>query len=378
MSPAAMPSISPTFNMNPTMPSTTAPPLSHIPVYQFKHIQNGGNYARHEHIEPRSGSPATHIHPHNFENEAMMMKSPRIIHQYEGSHTSFIPKMVAPSRQLYGSQAIDPEAEHIDQYHLHPQQVHHQQMNVLLAQPPMAELEHQMRSTSPLSQVFPEYMINGSNTQIQQLALQQHPRFTVEQPEAPFEVEDEIDARVERLNQIYKTSMKLQGHCSNDGYGECLPQSVPFAREISYNKYEVLQRNNSLSPYLKRKLSLQTHQRLQNDGRANSNIPIYGTSMSATASPNLDARRRFQTSIPDSHEPNMARLHGNTSPIGELNAPDGFESLIESFPSRGQWSSASTTSKVNCGNERRNENVCISISSSTITRKRYLSTSRST
>lgn len=44
----------------------------------------------------------------------------------------------------------------------------------------------------------------------------------------------------------------------------------------------------------------------------------YGKSMSATASPNLDARRRFQTAVPvlDEDRTQMVRLKGNTSPIG--------------------------------------------------------------
>lgn len=63
------------------------------------------------------------------------------------------------------------------------------------------------------------------------------------------------------------------------------------------------------------------HHRIQPDGpnRWNARVPVYVTSMSATASPNLEARRRFQTTIPaiDMQDPaSMVRLHGNTSPIG--------------------------------------------------------------
>lgn len=45
----------------------------------------------------------------------------------------------------------------------------------------------------------------------------------------------------------------------------------------------------------------------------------YGQSISATASPNLDGRRRFQTAVPvlDDERSQMGRLKGNTSPIGE-------------------------------------------------------------
>lgn len=291
MSPAAMPSISPTFHTNQTAtPSTTTSSTSHIPVYQFKHNQNDGNHSRTE-------SPITH-----FENDEKIVKSLRN-HQHP---VEFIPKFIQTNKIHYESQIIAANGE---QYH---------QKHLIVQQPD--EYDPQIRSTSPLAQPFPEYMINGSNNHIQQLALQQHAKSTMiaEQPpplqpsDAPYDVEDEIDARVERLNQIYKTSLQLQGHCSYDSYGESLPTNYPP------NKYETFQRNNSLSPYLKRKLSLQTHQRIQNDGRINSNLHCYRTSISATASPNLDARRRFHTSIPDSHEPNMARLHGNTSPIGKL------------------------------------------------------------
>lgn len=87
--------------------------------------------------------------------------------------------------------------------------------------------------------------------------------------------------------------------------------------------HEALQRNNSLSPFLRRKLSLQAQEH-----RVAAYVPSqnnrwhihsgYGTSISATASPNLDARKRFQTATPafDSDESSVVRLHGNTSPIG--------------------------------------------------------------
>lgn len=81
-----------------------------------------------------------------------------------------------------------------------------------------------------------------------------------------------------------------------------------------------LHRNNSLSPFLQRKYSLQAHQQRLNE----SNIPRwrtpqYGRSISATASPNLDAHRRYQTAIPvlDTDKTQIVRLKGNTSPIGE-------------------------------------------------------------
>lgn len=80
-----------------------------------------------------------------------------------------------------------------------------------------------------------------------------------------------------------------------------------------------LHRNNSLSPFLQRKYSLQAHQQRLNE----SNIPRwrtpqYGRSISATASPNLEAHRRYQTAIPvlDTDKSQVVRLKGNTSPIG--------------------------------------------------------------
>lgn len=85
---------------------------------------------------------------------------------------------------------------------------------------------------------------------------------------------------------------------------------------------ETLHRNNSLSPFLQRKLSLQAQQqRAAHDLNPNHRWhihPGYGTSVSATASPNLDARKRFQTGIPafESEDSSVVRLHGNTSPIG--------------------------------------------------------------
>lgn len=81
----------------------------------------------------------------------------------------------------------------------------------------------------------------------------------------------------------------------------------------------MLQRNNSLSPFLQRKYSLQAHQqRLNNDQNAPRWRPQYGRSISATASPNLDAHRRYQTAIPvlETDRPQIVRLKGNTSPIG--------------------------------------------------------------
>lgn len=90
---------------------------------------------------------------------------------------------------------------------------------------------------------------------------------------------------------------------------------MSFADSSNY-----LQRNNSLSPFLQRKYSLQPQQQHLNE----SNIPRwrtpqYGRSISATASPNLEAHRRYQTAIPvlDTDKPQIVRLKGNTSPIGE-------------------------------------------------------------
>lgn len=75
-----------------------------------------------------------------------------------------------------------------------------------------------------------------------------------------------------------------------------------------------------MSPFLQRKYSLQAHQQRLNE----SNIPRwhpphYGRSISATASPNLEAHRRYQTAIPvlDMDRNQMVRLKGNTSPIGK-------------------------------------------------------------
>lgn len=82
----------------------------------------------------------------------------------------------------------------------------------------------------------------------------------------------------------------------------------------------LLHRNNSLSPFLQRKYSLQAHQQRLNDQNVSRwRTPQYGRSISATASPNLDAHRRYQTAIPvlDTDKPPMARLTGNTSPIGK-------------------------------------------------------------
>lgn len=85
--------------------------------------------------------------------------------------------------------------------------------------------------------------------------------------------------------------------------------------------HNLLQRNNSLSPFLQRKYSLQAHQqRLSDQNAPRWRPPQYGRSISATASPNLDAHRRYQTAIPvlDSDRPQMVRLKGNTSPIGKI------------------------------------------------------------
>lgn len=81
-----------------------------------------------------------------------------------------------------------------------------------------------------------------------------------------------------------------------------------------------LHRNNSLSPFLQRKYSLQAHQQRLNDQNVSRwRTPQYGRSISATASPNLDAHRRYQTAIPvlDTDKPPIGRLTGNTSPIGK-------------------------------------------------------------
>lgn len=81
-----------------------------------------------------------------------------------------------------------------------------------------------------------------------------------------------------------------------------------------------MNRNNSLSPFLQRKYSLQAHQQRLNDPNvARWRTPQYNRSLSATASPNLDAHRRYQTAIPivDADKTEMVRLKGNTSPIGE-------------------------------------------------------------
>lgn len=92
--------------------------------------------------------------------------------------------------------------------------------------------------------------------------------------------------------------------------------------------HDALHRNNSLSPFLQRKLSLQAQQNrvAAYDPSANNRWhihPGYGTSVSATASPNLDARKRFQTAVPafESDDSSVVRLHGNTSPIGMICAP---------------------------------------------------------
>lgn len=80
-----------------------------------------------------------------------------------------------------------------------------------------------------------------------------------------------------------------------------------------------LQRNNSLSPFLQRKYSLQAHQQRLNESNIPRWRPQYGRSISATASPNLEAHRRYQTAIPvlDTDKTQMVRLKGNTSPIGK-------------------------------------------------------------
>lgn len=81
-----------------------------------------------------------------------------------------------------------------------------------------------------------------------------------------------------------------------------------------------LHRNNSLSPFLQRKFSLQAHQQRLNDPNVvRWRPPQYNRSISATASPNLDAHRRYQTAIPvlDTEKTQMVRLKGNTSPIGK-------------------------------------------------------------
>lgn len=57
--------------------------------------------------------------------------------------------------------------------------------------------------------------------------------------------------------------------------------------------------------------------------------PQYTRSISATASPNLDAHRRYQTAIPvlDTEKTQMVRLKGNTSPIGK-----SFKTFISTVP----------------------------------------------
>lgn len=73
---------------------------------------------------------------------------------------------------------------------------------------------------------------------------------------------------------------------------------------------------------MQRKYSLQVHQQRLNDQNvARWRTPQYGRSLSATASPNLDAHRRYQTAIPvlDTDKTQMVRLKGNTSPIGKRN-----------------------------------------------------------
>lgn len=93
---------------------------------------------------------------------------------------------------------------------------------------------------------------------------------------------------------------------------------LKFRFVFSSGPQNVLQRNNSLSPFLQRKYSLQAHQQRLNDQNTPRWRPQYGRSISATASPNLDAHRRYQTAIPvlESDRNQMVRLKGNTSPIG--------------------------------------------------------------
>lgn len=79
----------------------------------------------------------------------------------------------------------------------------------------------------------------------------------------------------------------------------------------------MLHRNNSLSPFLQRKYSLQNQQPRPLDQNASRWRNAYGTSRSAQASPNLDAQRRYQSPIPGIDIAPVRLSKGHTSPIGK-------------------------------------------------------------
>ncbi|XP_055299890.1 dual specificity mitogen-activated protein kinase kinase hemipterous-like isoform X2 [Sitodiplosis mosellana] len=132
---------------------------------------------------------------------------------------------------------------------------------------------------------------------------------------------------VDQLNELYKATMMMHTNQRDTPqrtleHDEVDRINQPYLQqqEPIYNPgpHNALQRNNSLSPFLQRKYSLQAHQqRLNSDQNAPRWRPQYGRSISATASPNLDAHRRYQTAIPvlETDRPQMVRLKGNTSPI---------------------------------------------------------------
>lgn len=89
---------------------------------------------------------------------------------------------------------------------------------------------------------------------------------------------------------------------------------------IAYLGYKVQHGSDSLSPPFDKKLSLHPHHRnvyIEQNSKWKFHHK-YNSSVSATTSPNLDSRKRFQRSIPalDSNDTQFVRLQGNTSPIG--------------------------------------------------------------
>ncbi|XP_031633797.1 dual specificity mitogen-activated protein kinase kinase hemipterous-like isoform X2 [Contarinia nasturtii] len=132
---------------------------------------------------------------------------------------------------------------------------------------------------------------------------------------------------VDQLNELYKATMMIHANQRDTGTPRLVEhdevnrinQTYLQQHEPIYNPapHNLLHRNNSLSPFLQRKYSLQAHQQRLNDANSPRWRPQYGRSISATASPNLDAHRRYQTAIPvlDTDRNQMVRLKGNTSPI---------------------------------------------------------------
>lgn len=359
--------------------TVAATSMSHIPIYQYNNYFSQSNSAR-NHVANDAHGGGVHLLTaaaasdsirtemntfRHIQHESISNQSAhdahiqQIVHSTPAAMTSVAQtQTINQPERLYGQSISPPSLYQRQPFPINQNQLHREQLTELLRHTAadvaytsaVSTLEqNRMRSASPRTQSFPEQnaQIIGSPNRFQQLQYYSNATpATIDRHDGPMYG----DTRLDNLNKFYKTTLTLQGqHPPNDDFDEPIGK-VLLKRDTVYNKlgnsagqirlnqeemapqfqflfifagHETLHRNNSLSPFLQRKLSLQAqqHRVAAYDPSAINRWhahPGYGTSMSATASPNLDARKRFQTAIPafDSDESSVVRLHGNTSPIG--------------------------------------------------------------